>query len=200
MLIAKPLVEVRPLLFDLLTRGVVGPDEQIPDDDLLRVAQRRDGHDGREPAPVLADVGQLVDVLDPARGLEDEGFEPRRDRRRELQAQRRGARDQLLWVGDVGRRDLVRHVGGRVPEHPLGADVEDLNDPFRVGGDAGEVRAVEDGALERARLQQGLGLLDFRAEAKAVGGALYIGSGQTVSSLRRAAWCPRFNASTRRAG
>src|ERR1017187_10214079 len=39
------------------------------------VAQCRDGHDGRKAAAVLADVGQFIDVLDPARGLEDQGLE-----------------------------------------------------------------------------------------------------------------------------
>jgi hypothetical protein len=60
-------------LFRLLARGVVGANEQIADDDVLRVAQRRDGHHRPEPAPILADIGQLVDVLDPTRGLEDQG-------------------------------------------------------------------------------------------------------------------------------
>ena len=82
-------------LFRLLARGVVGADQQIADDGVLRVAQRRDRHHRREPAPILADVGQLVDVLDPARGLEDQGLEARRDRGSELDAQRFGARDQL---------------------------------------------------------------------------------------------------------
>jgi len=46
-------------------------------------------------------------------------------------------------------RDLVHHVGGGVTKHPLGADVEDLNDALGVGGDAREVGAVEDRALQR---------------------------------------------------
>ena len=42
----------------------------------------------------------------------------------------------------------------------VGADVEDLNDALGVGGDAGEVGAVEDRALQRAGLKRGLfGLL-----------------------------------------
>src|SRR5712671_4380371 len=65
-------------LFRLLARGVVGANEQIADDDVLCVAQRRDGHHGPEPGPILADVGQLVDVLYPTRGLEDQGLEARR--------------------------------------------------------------------------------------------------------------------------
>ena len=136
--------------FRQLACGVVGADQQIADDGVLRVAQRRDRHHRREPAAILADIGQFVDVLDPARGLEHQGLEARRDRGCELDAQRLGARDQFLRIGNVGRRDLVHHVGGRVAEHALGADVEDLNDALGVGGDAGEVGAVEDRALQGA--------------------------------------------------
>jgi hypothetical protein len=53
------------------------------------VAQRRDRDDRRKAAAVLADVGQFVDVLDAARGLEGQRLEARRDRRRELEAQAR---------------------------------------------------------------------------------------------------------------
>ena len=166
-LVAQPLIELRPLLFDLLARGVVGADQQIADDGVLRVAQRRDGHHRREPAPVLAEVGQLVDILDPARGLEDQGLEPGRNRGGELDAQRRGARDHFLRIGDVGRRDLVHHFGGRVAQHPLGADVEDLDDALRVGRDAREVGAVENRALQGPRFQQRL----FRLLARRVVGA-----------------------------
>ena len=151
LLIAQALIRAFLLGFDQLARGVVGANEQIADDGALRVAQRRDRHHRREPAPILADVGQLVDVLDPARGLEHQGLEARRDRGSELDAQRFGARDQLLRIGNIGRRDLVHHVGGRVAKHPLGADVEDLNDTLRVGGDAREVGAVEDRALQGPR-------------------------------------------------
>ncbi len=122
--------------FNQLARGVVGADQQIADYGVLRVAQRRDGHHRREPGPILADVGQLVDVLDPTRGLEDQGLEARRDRGSDLDAQRFGARDQLLRIGNIGRRDLVHHVGGRVAKHPLGADIENLNHTLCVGGDA----------------------------------------------------------------
>ena len=120
------------------------------------VAQRRDRDDRREAAAVLADVGQLVDVLDAARGLEHQRLEARRDRGAELDAQRLGARDHFLRIGDVGRRDLVHHLGGGVAQHALGADVEDLDDALRVGGDAGEVGAVEDRVLQGARLEQRL--------------------------------------------
>ena len=166
-LVAQPLIELHPLLFDLLARGVVGADQQVADDGVLRVAQRRDRHHRRKPAPVLAEVGQLVDVLDPARGLEHQRLEARRNRRAELDAQRLGARDHLLRVGNVGRRDLVHHVGGRVTQHPLGADVEDLDDALRVGGDAREVGAVEDRVLQRPGLEQRL----FRLVSRGVVGA-----------------------------
>ena len=53
-------------------------------------------------------------------------------------------------------RDLVHHVGGRVAQHALGADVEDLDDALRVGGDAREVGAVEDRALQGVTLGQRL--------------------------------------------
>ena len=105
--------------------------------------------------PSLRIVGQLVDVLDAARGLEDQRLEAGRDRRAELDAERLGARDHFLRIGDVGRRDLVHHLGGRVAQHPLGADVEDLDDALRVGGDAREVGAVEDRALQSRRFKQG---------------------------------------------
>ena len=111
-------------LFRLLARGVVGADQQIADDGVLRVAQRRDRHHRRKPAAVLADVGQLVDVFDPARGLEHQGLKARRNRGSEFEAQRLGARDHFLRIGNVGRRDLVHHFGGRVAQHALGADIE----------------------------------------------------------------------------
>ena len=57
-------------------------------------------------------------------------------------------------VGDVGGRVLIHEIRRRVAEHPLGADVEDLDHPCGVRRDAREVRAVEDRALERARAQQ----------------------------------------------
>ena len=133
------------------------------------VPQRGDGDDRGEAAAVLADIGQLVDVLDAARGLEHQRLEAGCDRRAELDAQRVGARDHLLGVRDVGRRDLVHHLRGRVAQHPLGPDVEDLDDSLRVGGDAREVGALEDGALERPRPQEGLCMLHVHREGIRVG-------------------------------
>ena len=112
-LVAEPLVELHPLVFDLLAGGVVGADEQIADDGVLRVAQRRDRHHRREPAPILADIGQLVDVFDPARGLEHQCLEAWRNRGAELHAERLGARDQFLRIGNVGRRDRVHRLRRR---------------------------------------------------------------------------------------
>ena len=124
-------------------------------------------HHRGKPAPILADVSEFIDVLDPARGLEHQGFEARRDRGCEFDAQRFGPGDQLLRIGNVGRRDLVHHFAGRVAKHPLGADVEDLYDALGVGGDAREIGAVENGALQGARLEQHL----FRLVARDVVGA-----------------------------
>src|SRR5450759_4085938 len=45
-------------------------------------------------------------------------------------------------------------------EHPLGADVEDLDDALRVGRDARKVSAVEDRALQGSRRQQRLRVSD----------------------------------------
>ncbi len=156
LLVAQALIELHLFRFHLLARGIVGADQQIADDRALIVAQRRDRHDRRKAAAILADVGQLVDVLDAARGLEHQRLEARRDRGAEFGAQRLGARDHFLRIGNIGRRDLVHHVGGRVAQHALGADVEDLNDAFLVGGDAREVGAVENRVLQRPRLQQSL--------------------------------------------
>src|ERR1019366_6186623 len=103
---------------------------------------------------ILAKVGQFVDVFDAARCLENQRFESRRDGSSELEAERRGPCDHLLRIGDVGGRDLVHHIGGCVSQHTFGSDVEELNDALLVGGDAGEVGAVEDGVPERAGLQQ----------------------------------------------
>ena len=141
--------------FGVLARRVVGADQQVADDPALRIAQCRDRDDRREAAAVLADVGQLVDVLDAARGLEHQRLEARRDRRLQLGAQCLGPRDHFLRIGDVGRRDPVHHLGGRIAQHPLGADVEDLDHALGVGGDAREIRAIEDGALQGSRLEQG---------------------------------------------
>ena len=130
----------------------------------LSIAQRRDGHDRRKAAAILADVGQLVDVLNAARGLEHQSLEARRNRCFQFDAQCFGARDHFLRIGNIGRRDLVHHVGGRIAQHAFGADIEDLNDALRVGGDARKIGAVENRALQGARFEQRL----FRLLARGV--------------------------------
>ena len=54
----------------------------------------------------------------------------------------------------AGRGNLVHHFGGRVSQHPHGANVEDLNAPLFIGGDAREVGAVKDCILQRAGFEQ----------------------------------------------
>ena len=51
-------------------------------DGLVGSGPRGGGNHPRwEPAAILADLGQLVDVLNPAGGLEDDGVKPGRNRR-----------------------------------------------------------------------------------------------------------------------
>ena len=136
MLVAQPLVELALLRFDQLARGIVGADQQISNDGILRVTQRGDGHHRRQPRAILAHIGQFIDVLDPARGLEHQRLEARRDHRAKLGAERFRACHHLLRVGDIGRRDLVHHLGRGVAKHALGPDVEDLDDAARIRRDA----------------------------------------------------------------
>ena len=119
--------------------------------------------------PILADIGQLVDVFDPARGFEHQRLESRGNRGAELETQRGGARDHFLRIRNVGRRDRVHDFGGRVAQHPLGADVEDLDDALGVGGDAREVGAVEDRPLQRPRLDQSLSVAPVRVNINRFG-------------------------------
>src|ERR1035438_10003334 len=73
----------------------------------------------------------------------------------------------FLRIGDIGRGDLVHHVGRQVAQHALGADIEDLNDALLVGGDTREVGAVENCGLQGPCLQQSL----FRPLARGIIGA-----------------------------
>src|SRR5579862_1167582 len=154
LLIAQPLIEHCLGRLDFLAGCIVGADQQVADDVFLRVTQCSDGYHRREPAPVLAKIGQLVDVLDAAGSLEYQGLKARRDHGSEFEAQRLGARDHFLRIGNVGRRDLVDDVGRCIAQHALGADVENLNDALLVRGDAREIGAIEDGVLQGAGLEQ----------------------------------------------
>ena len=153
-LVAQALIEFLLLRLDAFAGGVVGADQEVADDPAVIVAQRRDRHDRREAAAVLANVGELVDIFDSSRGLEHQRVETGRNRRPQFRAERVGAGNQFLRVGNIGRRDLVENVGSRVAEHPLGADIEQLDDALVVSGDAREVRTVEDGVLQRAGLEE----------------------------------------------
>ena len=87
----------------------------------------------------------------------------------ELDAQRLGARDHSCGSEMSAGVILFDHLGGGVAEHALGADVEDLDDALRVGGDAGEIGAVEDRVLQGAGLEQRLLAADFRNGGNAAG-------------------------------
>jgi hypothetical protein len=119
---------------------------------------------------VLADVGQLVDVFDPAQGLEHQRLEAGRDRGGQFEAQGPCPPDEFLGIGDVRRGDLVHHLRGCVAQHALRADVEDLDDPAGVRGDAGEVGAVENGVLQGPGLEVVFGAADQAAGLFDAGG------------------------------
>ncbi len=142
------------LQLDLLAHGIVGADQQVSDDVAVIVAQRGDRHDGRKAAAILADVGQFIAVLDPARRLESQRLEAGLDGRGKFLAQRLRPRHHFLRVMDVAGADLVDDFGGQVAQHALGADIEQLNDAFFVGGDDREIGAGENGVLQRPRLEQ----------------------------------------------
>jgi hypothetical protein len=140
---------------DLFAHRIVGADQQVADDAAVIVAQRGDRNDRRKAAAVLADIGQLVDVLDAARRLEDQCFEPGSDRRRELGAQGLRARRHFLGIVDVAGADLVDDLGGLITEHSLGTDIEQLDDALFVGGDDREIGAGQNRVLQGSRLEQG---------------------------------------------
>ena len=52
-LLLQRLLELEPLSFDLLARGVVGADQQVADDRVLGIAQRGDRHDAGSRLPSL---------------------------------------------------------------------------------------------------------------------------------------------------
>jgi hypothetical protein len=86
LLVPQSLIELLLLGFNQLARRVVGADEQVTDDGVLRIAQRRDRHNRRKPASIFADLGKLVDVFYPTRGFEDQRLEAWGNRGCELQA------------------------------------------------------------------------------------------------------------------
>ena len=158
------------LRLDPLAHRVVGADEQVSDEIAVVVAQRRDRHDRGKAAAVLAHVGQFVDVLDAARGLERECLETRGDGGSQLKTQGFGPRHDFDGVVDVARGDPVDDLRRLVAEHALGPDVEQLDDALLVGRDDREVGAGQDGVLQGAGLEQCPLAADFGAEVAVVGG------------------------------
>jgi len=88
----------------------------------------------------------------PREALNTNASKAGRDRGSEFEAQRFGTRNHFIRIGNVGRRDLVHHFGGRIAQHALGADIEDLDDALRVGGNTREIGAVENRALQAPAL------------------------------------------------
>jgi hypothetical protein len=84
----------------------------------------------------------------PRDALNTQGFEAGFDRRGQLCAQQLRSCDHFLRVGDVRGRDFVDDFRGREPEHALGADVDNLDDAFGVGGDARKIGAIENRPLQ----------------------------------------------------
>src|ERR1035441_2801450 len=125
----------------------------IADDSAKIVAQRRNRHHRRKAAAVFTDVSQLVNVFDAARGLEDQRLEAWRNRGFQLEAQGFSALDHFPRIGNIGGSGLIHHLDGRVAQHALGADVEDLNDALRVSGDTREIGAVKNRVLKCPCLQ-----------------------------------------------
>jgi len=157
----EALLGPQPLVFGVFSHRVVGRDEQIADDRTAIGAQRGDRNDGRQTAFVLTDVSQLVNVLDSPRRLEHKRLEARRDLDRILLAECGGPQAQFERVGDIGRGNLVDDIGGSEPQHQLGAGIEQLNNPHFVGGDDGEIGAVQYGLLQRAGFHNQLVDADF---------------------------------------
>jgi hypothetical protein len=79
---------------------------------------------------------------------------------------------------------LVHHVGRGIAQHALGADVEDLDDAPGVGGDAREIGAVENRALQGAGLEQRLFGLLARGDVASSEGLLSPRSSSGISRLR----------------
>ena len=98
--------------------------------------------DGSSSSPDFTSADPEIAML-----VEGQGLEARGNRGRELPAQGLGALDHFLRIMNVGRRDLVHHFHGRVPQHALGPDIEELNDTLFVGGDDREVGASENRVL-----------------------------------------------------
>ena len=139
-------------------------DQQIADDHAAVAAQRGNRNNGRETAAVLANVGQLVHVLDAAGRLEGQRFETRGNGHVQFDAQIMRAGDDFLRIVNVAGRDFADDLDRPIAQHVLGADVEELNDPLRIGGDDREAGAVENGVLQLSRLEPAVLRVQDRGE------------------------------------
>ena len=146
----QSLVEFVLLGLNRFARSIVRADQQVADDNVLLVPQSRDGNNRRKPAAVLANIRQLVNVFDAARCLKDQRVKPGRNKRPQFRAEGFCARDHFLCIGNIRRGDFIDHFRRRVAEHPLRADVEDLNHAVGIGRDTGEIGAVKNSALQGA--------------------------------------------------
>ncbi len=135
LLVAQALRELPLLCLNLLVSGVVGAYQKIADNVTLRVVQGRDRHHCRKAAAILADIGQLVDVLDTTRCLEHQGLKAWLYLCFEIFAQLLCTCDYLLRIRHVSRCDLIYYFGCHVAQHLFGTDVEDLDNPIGVGCD-----------------------------------------------------------------
>jgi hypothetical protein len=100
------------------------------------------------------DIGEFINIFAAARRLENQSLKTGRNRRAEFDAQCFRARDYFLRIKEIGQRNFVNHFSGQVAQHAFRADIENLDDAVRVGGDAGKKSAIENRALQRPGFMQ----------------------------------------------
>ena len=61
--VLQGLLHLSPFGIHALACGVIGANQQIANDGVMFIAQRSHRHHRREAAAILADIGQLIDVL-----------------------------------------------------------------------------------------------------------------------------------------
>jgi hypothetical protein len=92
----------------------------------------------------------------PREALNTRASKPGGNRGSKFDTQLFGPHDDFLRVRNVGRSNLVHDIGGRIAQHALGADVENLDDTLGIGGDTGEVGAIENRTLQGSGLEKRL--------------------------------------------
>ena len=125
----------------------------------------------RHPGPISSNEGPLPLFLQVTLGPRGEHLEARGDGLAQLLRQLRGPPRHLLGLMP-GRRDArADHLGGWVPQQPLGRGVEAGDQPVGIGRDDAVGDVVEDRLLKHAQAAQGtVALLDgahHRVEARA---------------------------------